>query len=243
MRVRLAGTLSVFPPCQPARSRTISACSPAPSVAEKASRKSPLRSPPAGPRRKRPRRRDALHRRCRPTRTAGPEAPEAGGRVSTSDDRAGPFVPPASRPENTGSPARWDGHSPPHPARRGAPFCEASLGLLVRLRVRRPGLLSRKSLAPQNPRQALRDDALVKARLDPPAEVGQRPAAHAIPLRVRAAENAISQQRELRLRQRRRPARQRTVVKPRKPFGVVTNHRIAQRLALHARGLRRLRPA
>ena len=67
--------------------------------------------------------------------------PAAGGRASTSGDRAGPSGRRASRPESRGSRACRDGPPPPRPAPREAPFFEASLRFLVRLRVCRPRLL------------------------------------------------------------------------------------------------------
>ena len=128
-------------------------------------------------------------------------------------------------------------------ARRAAPFCEPLLGFRVHLGVHGPGLLPRHLQPPEHPRQAGRVKALAEARLEPAAQVGARPGRDAVPLRVGAAGHPGRQGGLLGLAQPRGPAGLGPVVEAGEPSRVVAEHRVAQRLALHAGEPGGLRPA
>jgi hypothetical protein len=65
------------------------------------------------------------------------------------------------------------------------------------------------------------------------ADVDQAPRAHLVPFRVGAAEHPSLERRLLPGGERVRPARARPVVQALDPFGVVAQHRVPERLALH----------
>lgn len=84
---------------------------------------------------------------------------------------------------------------------------------------------------------------LGEPRLEPAAEVGPRPGAAAVGSRVRPARDRRHQLCLLRCREPSRRPPLRPIPEPGQALGIVAQHRIAQRLPLHARKPRRFRSA
>ena len=77
-------------------------------------------------------------------------------------------------------------------------------------------------------------ERLAEARLKPGAQVGARPGRDAVPFRIGRGEDTRGQGGLLGLAQPLGAPRLGAVVQPRDAFIVVADHRVAQRLALHA---------
>lgn len=115
----------------------------------------------------------------------------------------------------------------------GPHFQDCCLGLLVGHQVHRARRLSRQVQAAQHAGQAGRAQPLVGAPLDPAAQ-------HRLGAAILAAEDRIQQYRLLRIGQLRGSTCFGPVEQPAESRGIVADHRVPQRLPLHACQARRL---
>src|SRR3954451_1830017 len=182
---------------------------------------------------------DRWRRRCRPI-----DSPAARGRAHARPSATSGGIPAlcyrcVPRPGTTAAGACPDALRPPPSGQRGAPFFEALLGFCVSLRVRGARLLAREPHSAQHPRHARRVITFAEMRRDPVAQIGAGPGATAVTVGLGTPQNHCRQRRFLPFSQ---PSLRPTlwvIAQPRQILGVVAQHRIAQRLALHPSELRR----